>query len=80
MSKHIEQALEQVKEMGYSKQVPDSWKLQYSGETKLEFQKNQSLESRVNSILEAKDNVNIFGLNFKVNGQEHWIDDSEVNL
>lgn len=78
MSRNIEEALQEIVEENYSRKVPERWNIQYSGNTKLEFKENDSVKSRVENILSHKDDVNIYGLNFKVNGKEVTIDDSGI--
>lgn len=75
MSKNIEEALQEIVEKNYSKRVPENWNIQYSGNTKLEFQENDSVKNRVENILSHKDDINIYGLNFKVNGKEVTVSD-----
>jgi len=76
MSRNIEEALKEIVENKYSKKIPENWNLQYSGNTKLEFSKSDSVKTRVENILSHKEEVDIYGLNFKVSGKEVTIDDS----
>lgn len=75
MSRNIEEALQEIVEENYSRKVPERWNIQYSGNTKLEFKENDSVKSRVENILSHKDEVNVYGLNFEVNGKEVTVSD-----
>lgn len=70
MSKNIEEALQEIVEKKYSKKIPENWNIQYSGSTKLEFKESDSIGNRVKNILSHKEEVDVYGLNFKVNGKE----------
>lgn len=78
MSRNIEDALKEIIEENYSKKVPENWNIQYSGNTQLQFSNSDSVKSRVENILSHKNDVDIYGLNFKVNGKEVTVDDSGV--
>lgn len=80
MSKNIEEALQEIVEKNYSKKIPETWNIQYSGNTKLNFKDTDSIQNRIENILTHKNEVDIYGLNFKVKGKEYSINDSGVDL
>lgn len=76
MNDCIVEALQEIVEKNYSRKIPENWNIQYSGNTKLNFKESDSVKSRVENILSHKDEVNLYGLNFTVDNQEHTIDES----
>lgn len=76
MNDCIVEALQEIVEKNYLRKIPENWNIQYSGNTKLNFKESDSVKSRVENILSHKDEVNLYGLNFTVDNQEHTIDES----
>lgn len=76
MTDCIIEELEKITKSDYSNKTPDFWNIQYSGKTKLNFEDNDSVKSRIENILSHKDEVNLYGLNFKVENEEVTIDES----
>ena len=61
-----------------SNDTPESFKVQYSGEIQLDFSNTKTLGSKVEKILSAKDEIDVYGINWVVQGKEHSIDDSGI--
>ena len=55
--------------------VPQDWRVQYSGQ-KLYFNEDESLASRCSTILTSNHFIDLYGINYKLDGVEYSLDDT----